>query len=268
MSKTDTARRTAEQIQDSPALRVAARTGFVVNGLLHILIGVLALSVAFGGGGEADTGGALSQVAATPGGLVILWSIAVGLWGLAAFQLLETALVAGSDKESWGLRAKEAGKAVAYAVVGATAFAQTAGGSSDGDQQAKKLSAQVLESPGGVVALLLVSALVAGIGAYFVTKGIRRKFLEDLEVPGGTTGRITVGIGTVGYVAKGLAVVIVGVLLGVAAVTADPSEATGLDGALKTLAGLPLGTIALSAIALGLIAYGIYCQVRAVRARL
>lgn len=268
MSKTATARGTASRIQDSPVLHGAARTGFVVNGLLHILIGVIAVGIAFGGGGEADAGGAVSQVSATPGGLALLWVVAIGLWGLAAFQILETALVPGTGKEAWGARAKEGGKALAYAAVGATAFSSIVGGSTDSGEQSQDFSAQLLAYPGGVVALFLVAALVVAVGGYFVVKGARQQFLDDLRLPGGAAGRFAAAVGTVGYIAKGVAVGVVGILFGVAAFTTDPSEATGLDGALKALATLPLGTIVLSAIALGLISYGVYCFVRAIHARL
>lgn len=268
MSKTARARRTASRVQDSPVMHGAARAGFVVNGVLHILIGVIALGIAFGGGGDADPGGAVSQVAATPGGLALLWIVAVGLWGLAAFQLLETALVAGTDKEAWGARAKEGGKAIAYAAVGATAFSSIVGSSTDSGEQSQGFSAKLLAYPGGVVALFLVAALVVAVGGYFVVKGIRQRFLDDLSLPGGVAGRFAVAVGTVGYIAKGIAVGVVGILFGVAALTTDPSEATGLDGALKALTTLPLGAAVLSAIALGLISYGVYCFVRAFYARL
>jgi hypothetical protein len=43
----------------------------------------------------------------------------------------------------------------------------------------------------------------------------------------------------------------------------DASEATGLDGALKSLAALPAGGVLLAAIGVGLVAYGVYCFVRA-----
>jgi hypothetical protein len=268
MSKTANVRNTASRVQDSPALRAAARAGFVVNGLLHILIGIIALGIAFGSGGEADAGGALSEVAATPSGLLILWGVAAGLWGLAAFQLLETGLVTGTDKESWGARAKEGGKAVTYAAVGATAVGYIVGSSSDSGEQAQDFSAELLASPGGVVALMLVAALVVAVGTHFLVKGIGQRFLDDLKAPRGVAGRVTAAVGIVGYAAKGIAVGVVGILFGVAALTADSSEATGLDGALKSLAALPLGTFVLSAIALGLISYGVYCFVRAAYARL
>ncbi|MHA6695939.1 DUF1206 domain-containing protein [Homoserinimonas sp. A520] len=268
MSKTGKVRDIATKVQDNAAMRAAARVGFVVNGLLHVLIGLIAVEVAFGTGGEADTGGAMSQVAATPGGLAVLWAVLVGLWGLAAFQLLETALVTGVDKDSWGARAKEGGKAIAYAFVGATALSFIVGRSPDSGDQATGFSAQLLSSPGGVLALLLVATMVAAVGVYFVAKGIRQHFLHDLNLPGGTTRRVTVVIGTGGYVAKGIAVVVVGILFGLAALSADASEATGLDGALKALAALPFGTVVLSVIALGLVSYGVYCFVRAVHARL
>jgi hypothetical protein len=60
----------------------------------------------------------------------------------------------------------------------------------------------------------------------------------------------------------------VGILFVIAAVTADPSKATGLDGALKSLAALPFGTVILFLVAIGLVAYGIYCFFRARFARL
>ena len=54
----------------------------------------------------------------------------------------------------------------------------------------------------------------------------------------------------------------------VAAVTADPSKATGIDGAVKTVASWPAGQLFLLLAAVGLAAYGIYCFVMARYARM
>ncbi|MGH1526351.1 DUF1206 domain-containing protein [Leifsonia sp. L25] len=48
-------------------------------------------------------------------------------------------------------------------------------------------------------------------------------------------------LGTVGYLSKGVVVGVAGVLFVVAAVTARPDDATGLDGAMESLERLPLG---------------------------
>jgi hypothetical protein len=53
----------------------------------------------------------------------------------------------------------------------------------------------------------------------------------------------------------------------VAAVKVDPQQATGLDGALRSLASLPFGQVLLIAIGIGLIAFGLYTFVRARFAR-
>lgn len=57
-------------------------------------------------------------------------------------------------------------------------------------------------------------------------------------------------------------------LLIITAVTVDPAEAAGLDGAVRSVAALPFGAALLVLVGVGLIAYGLYCGVRARRARL
>jgi hypothetical protein len=75
-------------------------------------------------------------------------------------------------------------------------------------------------------------------------------------------------LGVAGYVSKGIAISVVGILVVAAALTHDASKSTGLDGALRTLAALPFGVAILTVIGIGLIVYGLYCVVRAWRARL
>ncbi|MBG6238536.1 hypothetical protein IWX78_001508 [Mycetocola sp. CAN_C7] len=267
-SSAASARSTASRLQDNHAFQLAARGGYAVNGLLHILIGGIALSVAFGSGGEADQGGALSGLASSPGGIFLLWVVTIGLWALGLFQVLEAFLVRGSGKDAWADRAKEGGKAVAYLAIGFSAFNVAMGGGSSSSGQSQGLTAQLLASPGGVFVVVLLGLGVIAVGVYFVVKGARKKFLQDINLPAGKTGRTVTRLGQVGYIAKGVAIVVVGILFCVAAITSDPSEATGLDGALKTLAELPLGAVILSVVALGLIAYGVYCFARARYARL
>lgn len=259
---------TASTVQNSRAVRTAARVGYAVNGLLHILIGAIAIGVAFGGGGEADQGGALAQLASAPLGAAVLWIVVVGLWGLGLFQVLEAALVRGTDKDAWVERAKEGGKGIAYLAIGFSAFGYASGGGGDSAEQTQSLSAQLLATPGGVVLLVLLAIAVLAIGVYFVVKGVRKKFLDDITRPAAATGQGVETIGVIGYSAKGVAIGVVGILFAVAAFTADAEQASGLDGALKALAELPFGSVILAAVALGLIAYGVYCFVRARFARL
>jgi Domain of Unknown Function (DUF1206) len=65
-------------------------------------------------------------------------------------------------------------------------------------------------------------------------------------------------LGVVGYIAKGLVIAGVGVLVIVAASRSEPSKATGLDGALKTLGAQPYGVALLIAAGAGIITYGHY----------
>nr|WP_308470955.1 DUF1206 domain-containing protein [Clavibacter michiganensis] len=127
----------ASSLQRAPGFAVAARLGHAVNGLLHLLIGVIAFRLATGGGGgEADQSGALGSIAGSPGGRVLLWVVVVGLVGLGLWQLIETVLARGEDaKRTWAARAKELGKAVAYLAVAATALRFAMGGSSDSSEQ-------------------------------------------------------------------------------------------------------------------------------------
>jgi hypothetical protein len=123
----------------------------------------------------------------------------------------------------------------------------------------------VLDEPGGRVLLVVVALVILAIAAYFVNKGLRAGFRKDLAVQ---VGPVVMALGRVGYVAKGVALAVVGVLTGVAAITADPKKSSGLDGALKSLADLPAGVVLLAVVAVGLIAYGVYFFVRARYARL
>lgn len=89
-----------------------------------------------------------------------------------------------------------------------------------------------------------------------------------LSAPAGQVLVAAVGLGVVGYAAKGVALLVVGGLFALAAWQQDPEEAGGLDSALRSLAAGPLGTSLLLVVALGLMLYGVYSFARARFARL
>jgi len=252
----------AQRLQDSPVVEGLARAGFVMNGILHIIIGGIAISIAYGGSGDADQGGALGSLAAQPFGIVVLAIVVLGLWGLGLFQLLEALLVRGTDGKKWAARLKEAAKGIAYLAVGSTAFAYAIGETPDSGDQSRDFTEQLLATLLGKIVLSVIALAVMAVGVYFVAKGARRRFLGDIDEPSGhaTTGIVVLGI--FGYIAKGIALFIVGILFGIAALTSDPSAATGLDGALSGLSQVPFGTVALTVVGAGFIAYGLYCFVR------
>jgi hypothetical protein len=266
---TNPAKSAARTAENSPALEILARVGFAVLGLLHILIGAIAIGLVGGSGESADQSGALRELSSKPGGIFVIWVVVIGLFALTLWQIAQVFLLHEPDpKKKWGRRVSELGKGVAYAAIGTTALTFALGGSSSSSNSSQSASAKLLASPGGVVLLVIVGLVVVGIGVAFVVQGVLKKFVKLLVIPAGTTGRIVRGLGIFGYVAKGIALFVVGVLFVVAALTADPQKASGLDGALKSLVDLPFGKVILVAVGIGLIAYGLFCAARARWARL
>lgn len=157
---------------------------------------------------------------------------------------------------------------MAYLAIAATALVYALGGQSDSSESSQSFSAQLMATPGGQILLGLVGLGIAAIGIAFIVRGLTRAFEKHLSLPAGTARKGIVGFGVVGYVAKGIAIGVTGILFIVAAFTHDPEKAGGLDAALRTLAELPFGAVILWIVGGGLILYGLFCFARARYARM
>jgi len=255
--------RVASRVERQPAVRVLARVGLAAIGILHILIGIIALAVAFGAGGSADQSGALQALVAVPGGLFVVWAVIVGLIFLSLWQILQSITA-----HKPGEKLIEVAKCVMYAVLAGIAISIAAGGHKDASSSEKTASGQLLAMPGGVLLLAAIGLGIVAGGVVFVFNGVTHRFERDLRLPPNRWATITTTLGRVGYVSKGVALVIVGGLVTFGAITSDPEKAGGLDGSLKALTEVPFGIILLVLIALGLIAYGAFWCVRAFASRL
>ncbi|MDR6969933.1 DUF1206 domain-containing protein [Leifsonia shinshuensis] len=255
--------RAASRVERQPAVRVLARVGLAAIGVLHILIGIIALAVATGAGGNADQTGALQALVAVPGGLFVLWAVIVGLIFLSLWQILQ-AITARRP----GQKVTEVAKCVVYAALAGIAISIAAGGRSNASSSEQSMSAKLLAMPGGVFLLAAIGLAVVAVGVVFIVNGVTHRFERDLRLPPNRWATITTTLGRVGYVAKGIALIIVGGLVVFGALTSDPEKAGGLDGSLKALVEVPFGVILLILIALGLIAYGAFWCVRAFASRL
>jgi Domain of Unknown Function (DUF1206) len=258
--------RTARQAAHSPALQRTARAGFAASGLVHLLIAYLALRVAWGGGGqEADQSGALAVLAGNPVGAVLLWLTALGCAALALWQVVD-AVVDTRGGDGRGVRAaKSIATGAVYGVLAVSAARFALGSGRSSSSQTRGLTGRLLDNPGGRVLVVAVGLVVIAVGVYFGYKGVTRRFREDLR---GNPGEGVERLGVVGHIAKGAALALVGLLFCLAGVRRSTAPAGGLDTALKALRDAPLGPYLLTAVGLGIAAYGVYMFARSRYARL
>lgn len=259
---------TVSRAADSKPLELLARAGFVGYGILHLLFAWVALQVAFAGSNqESDQSGAFRTLAGTGWGRFLVIAIGVGLVAMAIWQIFEAAVGESgvSNRQAIFERVVSAGRAILYGYLAYNAWKVFNGASSSmGDTQESK-SSGLLASEGGQWWLGLIGLVVAGVGIGIFVYGMRKKFVKHLNTQemAAPVRKSTIRLGMTGYMAKGVAYTIAGILFVVAAVTFDPDKARGLDAALKTLASEPYGVWLLALIAVGIAAFGIYCLAQA-----
>lgn len=247
--------------------QIAARVGYLINGMLHLLIAYIIFRIAIGSGSgdDADQSGALATLAQTHGGFLALWGVAVALVPLTLWRLAETVLglhpsehhEPNPDPDDFLMvnRLKAFGLAVVYAAVAAMAVQFALGSRDSSAERTVGLSTWLMRTPEGKAVLAVIGLGVTAVGCYFAFKGASRRFRDDLNISG---GRLLTVLGASGHVAEGLVLAVAGALVVVASVRADPSKATGLDGAVKALGQMPLGSVLIWIAAAGFAAYGLY----------
>jgi len=262
------AERVDHSARHSGALQWAVRGGLVGYGLVHLLVAFVALRlVVKAHAGAATSQGALAQLGDDTLGRATLAAMAVGFAALALWQLV-AAVVGYRDRDGLPRHLMRVGAAGRVATYGYLTFA-CAGFALQGDAarsgSPQSRTSQLMSLPAGpwIVAAIGLGAAVTGVALGVF--GWRKGFLEQLDEQARTQDRRVpiVWIGRIGYLAKGLAFVVIGVLLGWAAWTQDPQKSGGLDQALRTLLGGPLGTVAIVVIGVGIGCFGLYLFARA-----
>jgi len=257
------AARTARRAADSKWIERTARVGLAARGLVYVLIGILAVQIAFvNRAKEADQKGAFQTLAHNGFGKAVLWLVIIGFVGYGLWQASEAAWghrTERDDRKRTASRIESAVKAVIYLVLAVVAF-RVVTGTSHGGQGGEQVTAKALQLPGGQILVGLAGVVIVAAAVVLAWRGLQTRFEEHLDLselgPGARSA--VIGLGKVGYIARGIVFSLVGLLVVAAAVTFDPNKARGMDAALRQVAAQPYGPWLLSLMALGLMCFGAY----------
>jgi hypothetical protein len=263
---------TRSRVSSSAAFRMLGRAGLTARGVIYILVGALAIQIAFGksDGKQADRQGALQTVAQTPGGTVLLWLLAVGLAGMALWRFSEAIWgQSGPDGHKATKRLASLARGIFYSVVCAStvAFIIGAGGPGSSDKKSKDWSGKAMHDiPAGRWIVLLVGlGLIAG-GIGIAVNALRTKFEKKLNTHemSPAVRKVVTTLGVVGLSTRAVMFAAVGGFLAYAAITFDPNKAQGVDGTLRQFAHTGAGPLLLVIVAAGLVVFGLYsfCEAR------
>ena len=274
---------TGRLVAEHPGAVRLGRAGWAAKGVVYTIVGVLAATVVFASFGwssatanqEASPTGAIKTIAASPGGAVLLWLLALSMLLYAAWRVTSALLPGGHDAEAWAKRIGYLVSAVIYTTFALTALTlarsgNDSGQAANGNSKVTNLTARMMGNDIGRWLIGLIGVLVIAAGIYRLVKGVKLDVEEELDLSGMSHERIlwTRRLGAVGEIGRGIAIAVIGIFLVRAAVQFDPKEATGLDGALRRLATQTWGVLVVAVVALGFVAYGVFCLVTFTHRRL
>ena len=245
-----------------------ARWGLVSKGILYALVGLIAVDVSVASGERIrDRGGALSALADTWPGKLLVGAVAVGLLGYSLWRFAEVLLgrtLEGGEQLGLLKRLGVLARGVWYLGLLGVAVSALAGADEPADRE-DRFTARVLEFPAGRWLVAAVGLGILGAGVFNLWRGVTGRFKRRLKLRkmGELEERAFTVIGVVGHLARALVFGLMGLFLVRAAWQFDAKETIGLDGALAKVLRQDYGDTLLGLVAGGLLAYGLYCFVEA-----
>lgn len=257
--------RAAEETVRKPFTRKLARFGFYTKGFIFIVVGMLALLVAFEqqGGELADPIGALATIAEKPYGRILLIIFIVGALGQGAWNVLRG--IADTDGAGGGVqgyfrRGIAVGVGIFWLWLAWSAwlkiiYERVPRGS--GEVQ-RTFAAILLALPLGAVLMFLIGLGMIGAGVHECYSGVTGKFQNAFRLftLSEYQRRIITVLGALSFTARALILAMMGYFFIMAAFSFNPNDAAGLDGALAALAQTNYGKALLFVTSIGLVCHG------------
>ena len=239
------------------------RVGLVARGVLYVLLGYLALRIAFGHPtSTANRSGALHTIARQPYGSVLLVALAVGFGAYALWQLTLAGFGGSSRGQAVGAarRILALASGVLYGFFCVTTVALVVGSSkgTGASSSAAGWTGKAMAHSHGRLAVGVAGAVVVVVGVFMVWRALLGHRDVALKAMGRSTRRVIEGLAKVGQTARAVIIIGVGVFIIRAAQAFDPAKAKGLDGVLQSFAHTAVGPWLLALVAAGVVAYGLY----------
>jgi fumarate reductase subunit D len=255
---------TVKRAAANPILELLERLGYVVRGALYAVMGLLALGIALGVGGQTtDLSGSLVFLISNPFGKLVLVVVAVGLaayslWGFT--RAVYDPLHRGKGAGGYAARLGFVSSAVSYAAIVFFAVQILLGSGGAAGDSTKKTISTILTHPGGgpLTVVIGLVAIMVGLGQFL--EAYRATFKEDLKGAEMSTSErdIAIKLGRFGMFARGVIFLIIGWFLVQAGLHHDAGQVQGFGGAFLFLLGQPFGRVVLGIIALGFVALGLH----------
>jgi hypothetical protein len=252
---------------------ILARAGCVAVGTVYVLIGGVALIALTGHLIEyADPYRLGLLLKRVPGGVILLWGMAVGAAAYAAWRVIQAWRNPHSSSNVWLQslnRVSVALSGLAYTVFSYSA-AQVAlrtppGGRDAPEQHQQQLVARVLEWPAGWWVIGAAGLAVAIVGVVQFGFVVRRSYTREIRMQprSRTAGRVVHGLAAYGYAARGVILCLLGYFLIKSAASGNPRAVGDTDTAFDFIGGGVVGNTAFAVVALGTLAYGLFMYANA-----
>lgn len=249
----------------NPWLELMERLGYVVRGVLYIVMGILALRIAQAkpDGKAVDLTGSVIVLVSNQFGRLVLLVIVVGLaayslWGFirAVFDPLHR----GSNPSGYIERLGFVSSAVSYGLIvlfGVKILTGAGGASNDAERQT---ISSILEHPAGGSLTVLIGLIALGVAVGQFVEAYRAVFTRDLKGAemSNTMRNLVTALGRFGMFSRGVIFLVVGWFLVQAGLHHNPGEVQGFGGAFLFLSAQPFGHLVLGIVALGVVALGLH----------
>jgi hypothetical protein len=254
-------------------LQWIARVGYAARGMVYLLAGIFSFSASVtGSGNSVGPKGALGKAFELPFGDAIVYALAAGLVCFAGWRAVQA--VYDPDRINSGPSSLArrvfvyGGSSLLHLGLAAIAInIASVARAGDEDRQARDWTAWLLGQSFGQALTIGVGVGIALTGVVLAVQAVRGKFGDNLREAQDEKKWIVL-LGRVGFAARGVVLVLVGVFLTKAAWQYDSNQATGIAGALRALQDTSYGSPLLGVTAFGLACFGLFELGQAARRRL
>jgi len=239
---------------------VLARAGYAARGVVFVIVGFFATLAAFGADEAKNVRGALFEILAQPFGRNLLLLLAVSLFGLSVWRLVQGLLDAdghGTTPRGLFVRSGLLLSAATYGSIGFVAL-RLATDQSESVDGTRSIVRTVLSSEFGQWVVTAAGIIILVVGGAHVWKGIQAGFLKWMDAPRGWMTYMR-PVFQFGLVVRGITICLTSVLLFLAGTIVDPEAAPGLRDILRRVQDVTIGgNVLLAVLGIGLTSFGLY----------